>query len=102
MNTVIQGTGDPNEIACFREALTNLIEDDLLRLARSRQSGQAELKPLSRPESVALLAHLRSLLEWSPQENIWKWNEAVSSRMDVVLTDYGIAAAQEAAKRESE
>jgi hypothetical protein len=102
LNTVIDASGNPDEIASFRTALTSLIEEDLLRLARSRQAGPASLKPLSQPESVAVLAHLKAFLVWSPPENLWKWNEDASSRMDVVLTDEGIAAARRAAAGETE
>jgi hypothetical protein len=100
LNTVVQGSGNPTEIEFFRLALTDLIEEDLLRLAKSRQIGQLKLKPISLDESVSVLAHLKSLLVWSSSEGLWKWDEEASSRMDVVLTDAGIAAARQAWENE--
>src|SRR4051812_13199438 len=102
LNTVIHGFGDPEEIAAFRTALQALVEEDLLRLARPRRPGQARLVPLSQPESVAVLAHLKSLLAWSSSEKLWKWNEEASSRMEVVLTDEGVQDARTAAAGEGQ
>jgi hypothetical protein len=98
LNTVVQGHGDPGEISSFRDALTNLINEDCLRLARSRRPAQGTLKPLSQPESLAVLVHLNALLQWSDGENIWKWNEDAMTRMDVVLTDEGMVTARQRAR----
>ena len=100
LNSVLHGTGNLDEIERFRIAFAGLMDQDLLRLARSRTSALTGIKPLSHSESVAVLPHLRSLLQWSAPERIWRWNVEARIRMDAVLTDAGMAAARRIAAEE--
>jgi hypothetical protein len=100
LNTVIPVEGDIEELSFFRTALTKLIGEDLLRLARSRKPGQRTLAALSAAESIAVLSHLNSMLVWSESDRIWKRDETSISAVDVVLTEEGLAAAREILLRE--
>jgi hypothetical protein len=94
LNTVREGHGSSDEINAFRIAVTHLIKDDFLEIARFRDKISQHWNSVPKPESVALAAGLASLLHWSAGNQLWNFPDG-SPRLQVVLTDAGLVAARE-------
>jgi len=83
-----------NTTQAVSAALIHLINHDLVRVARVRDPVHHRLVPLSIDQSISLASSLGLLLERSPTDQLWHWkgDEPIA---DAVLTDAGLAAAQE-------
>ena len=77
----------------FSIALLNLINLDLIRVATVRDNKQRRLIPLSTEESASIVASLGSVLEWSPNDQLWQ-SRRDAPITDVVLTESGVQAAR--------
>jgi hypothetical protein len=89
-----QRCGSSHEVEAMVPALSGLINDDLIRFASSRDPVSFQLIDWSKNDSLVLARALKSSLDWSPDEQIWKWNSELS-RAEVVMTKAGGAAARQ-------
>jgi len=94
INTVVSRNGSIDEIDAISTALAGLIEGGLLRIARSRDKDSLRWIALRKDESLAPLSSLKSFLQWSSADRLWKWQESFP-RLEVLLTPAGIDAAQQ-------
>jgi hypothetical protein len=85
--------GSEDEIEAFRAALTRLVSNGLLAMARVRDSESKRWIPLPSSEALSLLQGLESVLRWSKIERLWMWTSS-SPRAQVLLTTTGQAAAR--------
>lgn len=93
-NTVTVTSGAIEELGEMSSALIGLLESDLLRLSRSRDTHSLRRVPLSTSESLAQLTSLESFFRWSVPDKLWRWRENVS-RVELLLTTSGMTAARQ-------
>jgi hypothetical protein len=92
VNTVINSRGLVSEIQVIRSALNSLLMRGLIEIARSRDETTRQWIAVSREQAVELLQQLTTNLNWSDDEQIWKWQHGLP-RAETVLTSAGVVAA---------
>jgi hypothetical protein len=94
-NTVLKlRHGSPDEIGTMITALTRLLEAGLVEAARFRDKASRYWMPLTREESLAIIAALGLNVRWSAAEQLWKWCED-TPRAEILLTDLGLTTARQ-------
>jgi len=94
LNTVRECRGSIDEIEAYRAALTRLVKNNFLDIAKFRGKVSRRWIQLAQHESIALVTNVGSLLHWSPLDRLWNFPGG-SPRLQVVLTDAGLAVARE-------
>jgi len=93
-NTADECHGSPGEIDAFSSALRELLEQDYIRVANTRDELSRGWIPLSRTESLTILRDLRPFFQWSAPDQLWHWNEKAALRPHALLTDAGLVVAR--------
>jgi hypothetical protein len=93
LNTVTKRRGSAGEVSRFSAALRDLIQKNLLVIAKRRDDISRQWVPLSNWESLEVVASLETLLHWYPKDHLWNMPQN-TFRPHTVLTDAGIGAAR--------
>jgi hypothetical protein len=98
INTIIDPTGNADELRSMQEALSSLVRAGLVRMALSTDPTK-KLVPLSGDESLAMSAKIGALLRFRTSDRHWTWGRdlkphivvtsAGRARADSVLEQYG-------------
>src|SRR5262249_19522779 len=93
-NTVANSNGAVSEIDAMSTALIGLANTNFVELATARDPITRRGIALPKDSAFALLSELRAHVNWSAEKRLWTWTTD-SFRCEVMLTEIGIAMAQQ-------
>ena len=85
INTIIDPTGNADEVNSMEEALDSLVRAGLVRVALSTDPTK-KLVPLSADESLAISAKIGTLLRFRTSDSHWTWSQDLKAHMVVTAT----------------
>jgi hypothetical protein len=90
-NTILERSGDRHVIDMLRQALDELIQEGMIRMAFRKGSGR--LSPLPTEDSLQVVGELQSVLRVRESEMYWTW--ATDSKPQIIATAAGIKRADQ-------
>lgn len=99
VNTRMRRHGDHEEVVAVAEAVSGLIALGFALIGQARSRSTLEWISLSMGESLALSKNLANCVDWSCEEEIWKWSSPMH-RAQIVVTEPGAVKAREILEQE--
>lgn len=93
MNTVLELTGEQQDIDVFQEALQSLIDTDFVGIGYP-QPQDGRLVTVQKDEALATVGHLPALVAFDEQTRYWQWDKT-KPWAEIVVTSSGRLKAEE-------